>query len=193
MYIPKCKIMSKDPLKVSLYFFIAYFTFVLNSELFEIQLQKKRILNFSKMYLGNVAVAGVLQGAPQKYEMYLKYGSPPTVAKYDYRAQVDRNIEHRQIRLCSTCRQGYRAQVDKIIEHRQTGLQSTGRQDYRAQLYKIIELRQIRLQSIGRQDYRAQVDKITELRQSRLQSIARQDYSAQVDKIIDQRSARLQS
>ncbi|XP_023341065.1 uncharacterized protein LOC111711058 [Eurytemora carolleeae] len=37
---------------------------------------------------GNVAVAGVLQGAPQKYEMYLKYGSPPTVAKYDYRAQV---------------------------------------------------------------------------------------------------------
>ncbi len=47
------------------------------------------------MYLGNVAVAGVLQGAPQKYEMYLKYGSPPTVAKYDYRAQVDRNIEHR--------------------------------------------------------------------------------------------------
>ena len=47
-----------------------------------------KVLPRSMKCLGNVAVAGVLQGAPQKYEMFLKYGSPPTVAKYDYRAQV---------------------------------------------------------------------------------------------------------
>ena len=39
------------------------------------------------MYLGNVAVAGT-QGGPEKYQMFLRYGAPPTLAKYDYKDQV---------------------------------------------------------------------------------------------------------
>ena len=39
------------------------------------------------LFLGNVALSGTM-GGPEKYDMYLRYGAPPTLAKYDYRSQV---------------------------------------------------------------------------------------------------------
>ncbi len=36
---------------------------------------------------GNVALAGT-QGGPEKYDMYLRYGRPPTAAKWDWKAEV---------------------------------------------------------------------------------------------------------
>jgi hypothetical protein len=36
---------------------------------------------------GNVALAGT-QGGPEKYDMYLRYGAPPTAAKWDWKAEV---------------------------------------------------------------------------------------------------------
>ena len=35
----------------------------------------------------NIAVSGI-KGGHEKYVMFLKYGSPPTFAKYDYRSVV---------------------------------------------------------------------------------------------------------
>ena len=35
----------------------------------------------------NIAVSGI-RGGHEKYVMFLKYGSPPTFAKYDYRSVV---------------------------------------------------------------------------------------------------------
>jgi hypothetical protein len=39
------------------------------------------------MIKGNVALAGT-QGGPEKYDMYLRYGAPPTVAKWYWKAEV---------------------------------------------------------------------------------------------------------
>ena len=36
---------------------------------------------------GNVALAGT-QGGPEKYDMFLRYGAPPTAAKWDWKAEV---------------------------------------------------------------------------------------------------------
>jgi hypothetical protein len=44
-----------------------------------------------RMIIGNVALAGT-QGGPEKYDMYLRYGAPPTVAKWDWKAEVLMNL-----------------------------------------------------------------------------------------------------
>ncbi len=41
---------------------------------------------------GNVALAGT-QGGPEKYDMYLRYGAPPTAAKWDWKAEVNETFK----------------------------------------------------------------------------------------------------
>ena len=44
-------------------------------------------------FSGNIAYASSM-GGPEKYNMYLKYGAPPTTKTYDFKAQVRLN-DHR--------------------------------------------------------------------------------------------------
>ena len=44
-------------------------------------------------FKGNIAYASAM-GGPEKYNMYLKYGAPPTTNIYDYKAKVIHSSTH---------------------------------------------------------------------------------------------------